>query len=115
MGSLAVLLRDLAEQLAKAERQIDHMAAVGREAFPDASLCSLIEDQGCAVFVVRCGLCVLDDAIGASGPHEQDVAGDAFTGTLYRMADRLQAVKVALNAIAFPPREAGIVVAADDC
>lgn len=103
MDSLVILLRDLAEQLAEAERRIDRMAATARDAFPAADPCSLIEDQGCAVRVVRSGLCVLDDAIGACCLHELDIAGQAFTGTLHSMAERLQAAKTALTTIAFPP------------
>lgn len=104
MESLAVVLRDLAEQLAEAEPLIDEMAAIGRDTFPGSGLSSAIEAHGYTVFTVRHSLCLLYDAIGASCRYQHEVDAGAFGGTLFRMVDRLQAVEAGLTAIAFPAR-----------
>ncbi|MGO4390223.1 hypothetical protein AB4Z46_02610 [Variovorax sp. M-6] len=99
--SVAVLLRDLGEQLAKAEPLIDGMAAIGRDEAPGSDLSDAIEAQGRIVFSVRHTFCALYDVIGhrCRDHHAFDV--EAFTGTVHRLADCLQGVEATLFELAF--------------
>ncbi len=99
--SLAVLLRDLSEQLEASEPLIDAMAGTARKHAPRTDLSGDIEAQGAIVFAVRHTLCALYDAIGhrCRDLHQIDV--EALAGSAHRLANRLSAAEARLSALSF--------------
>ena len=102
--SLAVLLRDLSEQLADAEPLIDDMALVAHRHAPDAELSRHIETQGAVVYALRHTLCALYDAIGIRCHERYPIDAEAFAGAAHRMAERLAGVEGRLTALVFSRR-----------
>ena len=104
--SLAVLLRDLSEQLAAAEPLIDDMAALAHRHAPDVQLSHDIEAQGAVVYALRHTLCALYDAIGIRCHDRHPIDAEAFAGAAHRMAERLAGVEARLTALSFTPHAA---------
>lgn len=99
--SLAVLLRDLSEQLEATEPLIDAMAGTARKHAPGTGLSGDIEAQGAIVFAVRHTLCALYDAIGHRCRDFQQIDVEALAGSAHRLASRLSAAEARLSALSF--------------
>jgi hypothetical protein len=104
--SLAVALRDQVEYLTLAGTQIGMLIHAAWTFAPGTTLGRDIESQSTAVYTLRHLLGALYDALGNYSRSHQDITVNAYADTMFRIADRLDAVEKRLLDLVFAPSPA---------